>query len=103
MRALCAAIGSFHAKSATTYLVMVRVTVRILPLFLTLSLIRWDTLFVSTLGVRSYKDQRYWLTHLSVLKHSLGVSTLLMARVASSLTESEEGAETSCNLISGSD
>ena len=75
MPAFCAAIGSFHAKSATTYFVMVLVTVRVLPFFLTVVLIRSVTLFVSTLGVRSYSDQRYSSMQMSTTRHSSRVST----------------------------
>src|SRR6266700_1695398 len=75
MPALCAAIGSFHVKSATTYFVMVLVTVRVLPFVLTVVLIRSVTLFVSTLGVRSYSDQRYSSMQISTTRHSSRVST----------------------------
>src|SRR5437763_5332296 len=60
MPAFCAAFGSFHPKSSVTYFVKVLTTVRVLPLFLTFSLIRSSTFTVSTFGVRSYSDQRYW-------------------------------------------
>src|SRR5262249_50300708 len=60
MPAFCAAIGSFHGKSWVMYFVRVLTTVRVLPLFLTFTLIRSGTLTVSTFGVRSYSDQRYW-------------------------------------------
>src|SRR5215469_14055522 len=60
MPAFCAAFGSFHPKSSVTYFVRVLTTVRVLPLFLTFSLIRSSTFTVSTFGVRSYSDQRYW-------------------------------------------
>src|SRR5262252_2124554 len=60
MPAFCAAFGSFHPKSSVTYFVRVLTTVRVLPLLLTLTLIRSSTLTVSTFGVRSYSDQRYW-------------------------------------------
>ena len=53
MPTFCAAIGSFHVKSAATYLVTVFMTVRVLPFFVTVALTRAFTLFVSTLGVRS--------------------------------------------------
>jgi hypothetical protein len=42
---------------------MVLVTVRVLPFLLTVVLIRSVTLLVSTLGVRSYSDQRYSSMH----------------------------------------
>src|SRR5215813_7009703 len=60
MPAFCAAFGSFHPKSSVTYFVRVLTTVRVLPLLLTFTLIRSSTLMVSTFGVRSYSDQRYW-------------------------------------------
>src|SRR5688572_1207264 len=75
MPALCAAIGSFHVKSATTYFVMVLMTVRVLPFLLTVVLIRSVTLFVSTLGVRSYSDQRYSSMQISSTRHSSNIST----------------------------
>src|SRR4029450_2610719 len=75
MPALCAAIGSFHVKSPMTYFVMVLVTVRVLPFTLTVVLIRSVTLFVSTLGVRSYSDQRYSSMQISTTRHSSRVST----------------------------
>src|SRR5262249_45471075 len=55
-----AAFGSFHPKSSVMYFVRVLTTVRVLPLLLTFNLIRSSTLTVSTFGVRSYSDQRYW-------------------------------------------
>src|SRR4029077_1357828 len=60
MPAFCAAFGSFQPKSSVMYFVRVLTTVRVLPLFLTLTLIRSSTLMVSTFGVRWYSDQRYW-------------------------------------------
>src|SRR6516165_4630961 len=60
MPAFCAAFGSFHPKSSVMYFVRVLTTVRVLPLLLTLTLIRSSTLTVSTFGVRSYSDQKYW-------------------------------------------
>src|SRR5688572_3399642 len=75
MPALCAAIGSFHVKSATTYFVMALITVRVLPFLLTVVLIRWVTLFVSTFGVCSYNDHRYSSTQISSTRHSSGIST----------------------------
>src|SRR5215207_724740 len=88
MPAFCAAIGSFHVKSPTTYLVMVLMTVRVLRFFLTFTLIRSSTLFVSILGVRSYSDQRYSSMQISATRHSLGVSTELAAGLASFCTGS---------------
>src|SRR5207249_8388452 len=55
-----AAFGSFHPKSSVMYFATVLTTVRVLPLFLTFSLIRSSTFTVSTFGVRSYSDHRYW-------------------------------------------
>src|SRR5215813_9259043 len=70
MPAFCAAFGSFHPKSSVTYFVRVLTTVRVLPLLLTFTLIRSSTLTVSTFGVRSYSDQRYWSTHTSGSGHA---------------------------------
>src|SRR5215471_14385247 len=69
MPAFCAAFGSFHPKSSVTYFVRVLVTVRVLPLFLTFTLIRSSTLTVSTFGVRPYSDQRYWSMQTSCSGH----------------------------------
>src|SRR5262249_60162812 len=51
------------------YFVRVLVTVRVLPLFLTFTLIRSSTLTVSTFGVRPYSDQRYWSMQTSCSGH----------------------------------
>src|SRR3954467_3618057 len=59
MPALCAAAGSFQVKSPVTYLITALTTVCALPFTLTVVLIFFVTLFVSTLGARSYSDQRY--------------------------------------------
>src|SRR5262245_39475834 len=63
MPAFSAAFGSFHPKSSVTYFVRVLTTVCVLSFFLTFTLIRSSTLTVSTFGVRSYSDQRYWSMH----------------------------------------
>src|SRR5262245_8043730 len=78
MPAFCAAVGSFHAKFWVTYFVRVLTTVRVLPLvlFLTLTLIRSSTLTVSTFGVRSYSDQRYWSMQASGSGHASRASEL---------------------------
>src|SRR5215472_12513663 len=78
MPAFCAAFGSFHPKSSAMYFVRVLTTVRVLPLFLflTFTLIRSSTLTVSTFGVRSYTDQRYWSMQTSGSGHVLGASEL---------------------------
>src|SRR5215470_17839780 len=72
MPAFCAAFGSFHPKSSAMYFVRVLTTVRVLPLFLllTFTLIRSSTLTVSTFGVRSYSDQRYWSMQTSGSGHA---------------------------------
>src|SRR5262245_56072657 len=70
MPAFSAACGSFHVKSSFTSLVVVFVTVRFLPFFLTVALIRSWTLIVSTFRARSYTDQRYWSMHSSLRAHS---------------------------------
>src|SRR5215510_3641296 len=59
---------------------MVLVTVRVLPFFvLTVVLICFVTLLVSTLGVRSYSAQRYSLMQMSTTRHS---STISIERTA---------------------
>ena len=75
MPAFSAASGSFHVKSSFTNLVTVFVTVRLLPFFSTVTLIRSSTLIVSTFGARSYTDQRYWSIHSSVRTHSSEASS----------------------------
>src|SRR6266404_84765 len=100
MPALRAAIGSFHVKSATTYFVMVLVTVRVLPFFLTVVLIRSVTLFVSTLGVRSYSDQRYSSMQMSTTRHSSSVSTGRAAGCGSSVAGSPLNRDTSRTRVS---
>src|ERR671934_120760 len=96
MPAFCAAIGSFHVKSPTTYFVLVLMTVRVLPFFLTVTLIRSRTLIVSTLGVRSYSDQRYSSMQISASRHSLGVSTGRTAGFGSSFAGSDVNRDPSC-------
>src|SRR5262249_35457854 len=54
-----AAAGSFQVKLSVTYVVSVRVTVRVFPFFLTVTLLCFGILTVSIFGVRSYSDQRY--------------------------------------------
>src|SRR5215472_8204280 len=70
MPAFCAAFGSFHPKSSVMYFVRVLTMVRVLPLLLTFTLIRSSTLTVSTFGVRSYSDQRYWSMQTSGSGHA---------------------------------
>src|SRR5262245_56473012 len=101
MPALCAAIGSFQVKSATTYFVMVLVTVRVLPFVLTVVLIRTVTLLVSTLGVRSYSDQRYSSMQVSITRHSSSVSNGRAAGCgASSAGAAGLNRDTSCPRVS---
>src|SRR5262249_11045059 len=76
MPAFCAAIGSFHAKSWVMYFVRVLTMVRVLPLFLIFTLIRSATLTVSTFGVRSYSDQRYWSMQTFGSRHASRTSEL---------------------------
>src|SRR6266536_2042507 len=101
MLALCAAIGSFHVKSPTTYFVMVTMTVRVLPFFLTVTLIRSGTFIVSTLGVRSYSDQRYSSMQISATRHSLGVSIGRTAGLRYSFPGSDVNRDASCPRFSG--
>src|SRR4029077_20515595 len=82
MPAFCAAIGSFHPKSWVMYFVRVLTTVRVLPLFLIFTLIRCSTLTVSTFGVRSYSDQRYWSMQTSGSRHALRASELTAGQSA---------------------
>src|SRR5215213_4537263 len=100
MSALSAAFGSFHVKSATTYFVMVFVTVRVLPFFLTVAVIRSDTLSVSTFSVRSYSDQRYSSMQVSA-KQSLGMSTGRTAAYGYSFPRSGKNTDASCTRVSG--
>src|SRR6266700_4238070 len=70
MLIFCAAFGSFHVKSSSTSLMIVLVTVRVLPFFLTVTLMRSGTLIVSSFGARSYSDQRYRSMQLASPRHS---------------------------------
>src|ERR1700758_1955196 len=108
MPAFCAAFGSFHPKSSITYFVRVLATVRVLPLFLTFSLIRSSTLTVSTFGVRSYSNQRYWSMQTSGSGHASGASELtagLAAVCAGSvgLTAANSTGGLGCGIGGGSD
>src|SRR3979490_1335646 len=100
MPARCAAAGSFHVKSDTTYFITVLVTVRVLPFFLIVTLIRSDTLIVSILGVRSYSDQRYPSMQMSAT-HSWGDSIERTGGFGPSSTGSEVGTDASCMPVSG--
>src|SRR5216683_2858876 len=81
---------------------MVLVTVRVLPfLFLTVVLICSVTLLVSTLGVRSYSDQRYSSMQMSTTRHSSSGSTARAAGCASSSTGSGLNRDTSGPRFSG--
>src|ERR1700756_795236 len=81
---------------------MVLVTVRVLPfLFLTVVLICSVTLLVSTLGVRSYSDQRYSSMQMSTTRHSSSGSTARAAGCASSSTGSGLNRDTSGARVSG--
>src|SRR6516162_8834056 len=82
MPAFCAAFGSFHPKSSVTYFVRVLTTVRVLSFFLTFTLTRSSTLTVSTFGVRSYSDQRYWSMQTSGSGHASRPSELRTGPVA---------------------
>src|SRR4030088_1593465 len=100
MPARCAAAGSFHVKSDTTYFMTVLVTVRVLPFFLIVTLIRSDTLIVSILGVRSYSDQRY-LSMQMPATHSWGDSIERTGGFGPSSAGSEVGTDASCMPVSG--
>src|SRR6516165_1002877 len=83
---------------------MVLVTVRVLPFFvLTVVLICSVTLFVSTLGVRSYSDQRYSSMQMSTTRHSSSGSTGRAAAGASSATGSPLNRDTTRTRFSGGD
>src|SRR5256884_9814208 len=101
MPTLCAAIGSFHVKSPMTYFVMVLVTVRVLPFTLTVVLIFSVTLFVSTLGVRSYSDQRYSSMQMSTTRHSSRDSIGRAAGCRSSFSRSGLHSDTNRPRVSG--
>src|SRR3954453_1077950 len=101
MPSLCAAAGSFHVKSATTYFVVVLVTVRVLPFFVTVTLIFSVTVFVSTLAVRSYSDQRYSSMQVWTSRQSLGLSTGCTAGLGYSFTGSEGDSDASWRRVSG--
>src|SRR5262249_45961820 len=82
---------------------MVLVTVRVLPFFvLTVVLICFVTLLVSTLGVRSYSAQRYSSMQTSTTRHS---STISIGRTAgcgaSSTGASGLNRDTSRSWVSG--
>src|SRR5438876_10967912 len=94
--AFCAAVGSFHVKSSSTSFMMVLMTVRVLPFFLTVTFMRSGTLMVSTLGARWYTDQRYRSMQVSATRHSSGVSTELIACVARPCTGSGVLADATC-------
>src|SRR5215203_4232746 len=100
MPAFSAAVGSFHVKSASTYFVMVFITVRVLPFFLTVVLICSDTLLVSTLSVRSYTDQRYSSMQVSATQ-SLRISTARSAGYGYSFPGSDKKTDASCTRVSG--
>src|SRR5215472_8229007 len=109
MPAFCAAFGSFHPKSSVMYFVRVLTTVRVLPLLLTLTLICSSTLTVSTFGVRSYSDQRYWSIQTSGSGHASRASELtagLAAFCAGSVgltAASDVGGVAGCGIGGGSD
>src|SRR5215471_7786027 len=109
MPAFCAAFGSFHPKSSVTYFVKVLTTVRVLPLLLTFTLICSSTLTVSTFGVRSYSDQRYWSMQTSGSGHASGASELAAGLAAFctgsvGLTAANcTGSVTGCGIEGGSD
>src|SRR5262249_23002098 len=74
---------------------------RVLPFVLTVVSIRSVTLFVSTLGVRSYSDQRYSSMQMSTTRHSSNVSTGRAAACGSSSTGSGLNRDTSRTRLSG--
>src|ERR1700720_845177 len=109
MPAFCAAFGSFHPKSSVMYFVRVLTMVRVLPLFLTFTLIRSSTLTVSTFGVRSYSDQRYWSTQTSGSGHAsraseftAGLAAFCTGSVGLAAANSTDGVA-GCGIGGGSD
>src|SRR6266699_6059437 len=96
MPAFSAAFGSFHVKSSSTSFIIVLMTVRVLPFFLTVTFIGFGTLMVSTFGARWYTDQRYRSMQVSATRHSSGVSTELTASFAWSCTGSGVLADATC-------
>src|SRR5262249_27277629 len=107
MPAFCAAFGSFHPKSSVTYFVRVLTTVRVLPLFLTFTLICSSTLTVSTFGVRSYSDQRYWSMQTSDSGHASRASELTAGAFCTGsvglVAADSEGGVAGCGIGGGSD
>src|SRR6516162_5310865 len=109
MPAFCAAFGSFHPKSSLTYLVRVLTTVRVLPFFLTFTLICSSTLTVSTFGVRSYSDQRYWSMQTSGSGHASRASEVTVGLVAfctgsvGLIAANSTGGVAGCGIGGGSD
>src|SRR5262245_53983769 len=101
MPALRAAMGSFHVKSPTTYLITDLVTVRVLLFVWTVVLIFSVTLFVSILGVRSYSDQRYSSMQISATRHSLGISIGRTVGFGYSFTSFKLDRFRSCTRVSG--
>src|ERR1700747_415961 len=109
MPAFCAAFGSFHPKSSVMYFVRVLTAVRVLPLFLTFTLIRSSTLMVSTFGVRSYSDQRYWSMQTSGSGHpsrasepTAGLAAFCTGSVGLTAANSTGGV-TGCGIGGGSE
>src|SRR5215469_6190088 len=109
MPALCAAFGSFHPKSSVTYFVRVLTTVCVLSFFLTFTLIRSSTLTVSTFGVRSYSDQRYWSMQTSGSGHASRASELAAGLAAfctgsvGLIAADRTGGGAGCGIGGGSD
>src|SRR5215831_10618426 len=79
---------------------MVLIMVRVLPFFLTVSLVCSSTLFMSILGVRSYTDQRYSSMQISTTRHSSGVSTGRTVGFGYSFTGSDVDREANCTCVS---
>src|SRR5690242_10976472 len=79
---------------------VVCVTVRVLPPFLTVTLVCFGTLTVSTFGVRSYSDHRYASMQASVV-HGRGVSIARTGDVGPSVACPDGGTEASCIPGSG--
>src|SRR5262249_23368020 len=83
---------------------------RVLPLFLTFTLICSSTLMVSTFGVRSYSDQRYWSIQTSGSGHTsraseltVGLAAFCTGSVGLIAANSTGGVAGGCGIGGGSD
>src|SRR5437763_3176302 len=96
MPTFCAAFGSFHVKSSSTSFVIFLRTVRVLPFFLTVTLMRDGTLIVSIFRARWYAAHRYWSMQICGTRHSSSVSRGLTTSFVSPCTGSDELTDAIC-------